>query len=295
MTKVPSVSIVLPTYNGSKYLQASIDSCLAQTFADFELIIVDDSSTDKTPEIIKCYKDPRIRYHRNEVNQRLPRSLNIGFSLARGEYLTWTSDDNFYLPDAIEKMLRCLNEKGGEFVYADIYALQGDDVPGAKHEKLPDCEKLVDANCVRACFLYTRKAMVTIGDYDPDMELIEDYDYWVRIWEKFHLHHISEPLYYYRYHPQALWSRHFAESPIREYLFKWKYNFMTREKVNWHLRELRSRELKGFRKFRVKLFDRIFTSNQINTILETYKEGKCTFIEARKKLQAILCDAMPKD
>src|SRR5436190_21740360 len=97
-TSNPKVSIVLPTYNRAKYLKLSIDSCLIQTFKDFELIIVDDCSKDETPQTIKSYTDPRIRYHRNESNQRLPRSLNIGFSLAKGEYLTWTSDDNFFLP-----------------------------------------------------------------------------------------------------------------------------------------------------------------------------------------------------
>src|SRR3989338_10314783 len=106
----PKVSIVLPTYNGARYLRQSIDSCLSQTYKNIELIIVDDCSTDETPDIVHSYNDPRIRYVRNKTNQRLPRSLNIGFALTTAEYLTWTSDDNEFLPQAIETMLKVLLE-----------------------------------------------------------------------------------------------------------------------------------------------------------------------------------------
>ena len=76
------ISIVLPVYNGAKYLRESIDSVLAQTYTNWELLIVDDCSGDETPEIAREYaeKDPRIHYYRNEQNLRLPRNLNKGFS-----------------------------------------------------------------------------------------------------------------------------------------------------------------------------------------------------------------------
>ena len=87
---MPKISIVLPTFNGERYLKSSIHSILSQTFPDWELIIVDDCSTDGTADIIKRYaqSDSRIRVIRNEKNQKLPGSLNIGFSVAKGEYLT---------------------------------------------------------------------------------------------------------------------------------------------------------------------------------------------------------------
>lgn len=90
----PLVSIVLPVYNGEKYLRESLDSILAQTMEDWELIAVDDCSKDATPQILADYaaSDSRIRVMRNAENQRLPRSLNIGFAEARGEFLTWTDE-----------------------------------------------------------------------------------------------------------------------------------------------------------------------------------------------------------
>ena len=90
------ISIVLPVYNGAKFLCESIDSVINQTYKNWELLILDDCSTDETAKIAQKYveQDSRIRYYLNEKNLRLPRNLNKGFSLAKGDYLTWTSDDN---------------------------------------------------------------------------------------------------------------------------------------------------------------------------------------------------------
>ena len=97
------ISIVLPIYNGEKYMRKSIDSVLAQTYANWELLIVDDGSTDNTAIIAQEYaaNDSRIRYYKNSENMRLPKTLNRGFSLAWGDFLTWTSDDNYYYPTAL--------------------------------------------------------------------------------------------------------------------------------------------------------------------------------------------------
>src|SRR3989338_3726440 len=123
-TTNPKISIVLPTFNGSKYIRQAIEGCLNQTYRHIELIVVDDCSTDNTPEIIRSFADPRIKYIRNEKNQRLPRSLNIGFAAATGDYLTWTSDYNQYLPTALEEMLRFLESRPDvDFVYTDMYVL----------------------------------------------------------------------------------------------------------------------------------------------------------------------------
>src|SRR5437899_2495400 len=118
----PVISIVLPTYNGSKYIRASIESCLAQTFRDFELIIVNDCSTDDTAKIIGEYveKDPRIKIIHNQFNKKLPLSLNTGFDIAAGIYHTWTSDDNYYAPNALENLYGLLEkDKTIDFVYTD--------------------------------------------------------------------------------------------------------------------------------------------------------------------------------
>src|SRR5690348_15907921 len=115
------VSIVLPTYKRMDVLPHAIRSVLAQSYADFELIIVDDNSPDGTERVVASFTDPRIRYVRNDENQRLPRALNRGFSLARGEYLTWTSDDNLYAPEAIARMVAVLSSGQADFVFTDYF------------------------------------------------------------------------------------------------------------------------------------------------------------------------------
>src|SRR5574344_1693507 len=107
------VSIVLPVYNGEKYLAQSIESVLNQTYENIELIIVNDCSTDNSRDIAQKYanKNSGIKIIDNTENKKLPASLNIGFEAANGEYYTWTSDDNYYEPTAIEKMVQYLKTK----------------------------------------------------------------------------------------------------------------------------------------------------------------------------------------
>lgn len=204
------ISIVLPVYNGSKYLRESIDSVIAQTYTNWELLIVDDYSKDETPAIAQKYAemDPRIHYYRNEQNLRLPRNLNKGFSLTKGDYLTWTSDDNRYHPTALERMHAALKaDPAAQFVFASCQIIDGE---GKVVEQLcvyPKIEKkVVGSNPVGACFMYTRRAYEVVGDYDPALVLVEDFDYWQRICMRYPAVVIEDFLYDYRWHDGALTS-----------------------------------------------------------------------------------------
>ena len=190
-------------------MRQSIESVINQTYKNWELIIIDDCSSDNTPEIAKEYanQDNRIKYYRNETNLKLPRGLNRGFSLSKGEYLTWTSDDNLYLPTAIEKMVNVLMLKTANFVFASYEII---DENGKQIEKVLAKEgvqkRLVGSNCVGACFLYTRNAYNAIGEYDPELTLVEDFDYWQRVYAKYGAETIEEYLYQYRWHESSLTS-----------------------------------------------------------------------------------------
>lgn len=204
--KQPLVTIVLPTYNGSKYIKQSIDSCLNQTYRNIELIIMDDGSTDETPEIIKFYKDERIKIITHKMNKGLSTALNRGFAQSKGEYLTWTSDDNYYVENAIERMLEFLKEKKCDFVYTDFYGFSEDslNITSITLPKNPELEK---RNTIGPCFIYSRCVKENVGDYDPSIILAEDYDYWIRISKKYKMYHLPSPLYYYRNHFGSLSSR----------------------------------------------------------------------------------------
>ncbi|WP_445636371.1 Glycosyl transferase [Nostoc sp. DSM 114161] len=107
----PRLSVGLPVYNGEKFLQQALDSLLAQTFEDFELIISDNASTDKTEEICRAYanKDKRIRYYRNQHNIGCARNFNRVFELSSGEYFKWAAYDDLHAPDFISKCVEVLD------------------------------------------------------------------------------------------------------------------------------------------------------------------------------------------
>lgn len=204
---MPKVSIILPTYNGEKYLKQAIDSILAQTYTDWELILVDDCSTDTTSDIVDQYAgtDGRIYAIHNTHNQKLPASLNIGFAAAQGEYFTWTSDDNLYLPDAIEVMAQCLDEhEDVSMVRASMEFIDAEGGNIGRSETYTD-EKMYAFNCLGACFMYRRAVRDEIGDYDVSTYCAEDYDYWLKILQKFDtIMPIERTLYQYRRHGNSL-------------------------------------------------------------------------------------------
>ena len=203
------ISIILPVYNGERYLEESIESVIMQTYDRWELIILDDCSSDNTPEIAKCYaeKDRRIKYIRNESNLKLPRNLNKGFSMSKGDYLTWTSDDNMFLPNALEKMITVLKEEKTDFVFASCRIID-DNGKEIEYIMVDDSsrKRIVGENSVGACFMYTRKIYNEVGEYNPNLVLVEDYDYWQRICGKYKYSIITEILYKYRWHENALTS-----------------------------------------------------------------------------------------
>lgn len=209
------ISVVLPIYNGEKYMAESIDSICAQTYANWELLIVDDSSTDQTASIAHEYeaKDSRIHYYKNPQNMGLPKTLNQGFSLARGAYLTWTSDDNYYYPTAFEVMCSALETANKDFVFASYDEIDANgSIIGCVRTNSLFKKMIVGCNPVGACFLYSRKIYETIGGYDPSLALVEDFDYWQRAFTKFDAICIYDKLYAYRQHDGTLTSKMKKES-----------------------------------------------------------------------------------
>jgi glycosyltransferase involved in cell wall biosynthesis len=140
---VPRLTIGLPVYNGERFLAASLDALLAQTFTDYELIICDNASTDGTERIARDYaaRDPRVRYVRHDHNLGAARNHNIPVELGRGELFKWASDDDLYAPDLLRRCVDALDarpevvlahsatafiDEDGEITNAESYPLQTD-------------------------------------------------------------------------------------------------------------------------------------------------------------------------
>lgn len=232
------VSVVLPVYNGEDYVEDSIESVLAQTYENIELIIVNDGSTDRTPQIIDQYAvlDHRIQVLHQE-NQKLPRALSNGFRLAKGEYFTWTSADNLMHPEFIEKFVsdlkkydhtgmvygnqRLIDEKGGPKTDFEWFREEG---RPPEYVMLPKCCLELNTyanNYIGAAFMYRAAVAHVVEDYSAFKFGIEDYDYWMKVNELFVLRHTSfeQPEYSYRLHAKSLTSKD-KELKITENRFK---------------------------------------------------------------------------
>jgi len=206
----PLVSIVLPTYNRSCYLDQTVASCLEQTYPNWELVIVDDASTDDTPQKIAAYvaRDARIRSLRHETNRKLPAALNTGFDAARGELFTWTSDDNLYRPSAIEETVQFLH------THCEVHCVCTDftmiDHAGNPFQscRAGEPEDLVHGNSLGPCAVFRRQVYFGLGGYDEGMFLAEDYDFYLRMAAKFRIGLLHRDLYQYRIHGGALTHLH---------------------------------------------------------------------------------------
>lgn len=210
------ISIILPVYNGEKFLGEAIESCINQTHKNLELIIVNDNSTDNTLNIVEFYskKDKRIKIINNTENKKLPESLNIGHRFATGNFITWTSDDNLLKPNSIEKMLNALIDNDVDIVFSnyDIIWESGEfkrlHVPGP-------VEHLIYNKQVGASFLYKKRVFKELNGYDVNLFLLEDYDFFLRASFKFKFFHLKENLYQYRLNNYSLTYKIHNDSTFR--------------------------------------------------------------------------------
>jgi len=205
MSELPLISIILPVYNGQKYLSQSIESCLNQSYKNFELLIINDCSTDKTLDISNKYAeiDNRITIINNIENKKLPASLNIGHNQAKGDFITWTSDDNILKPNFLDRLLNTIENEEADLVYSDYDIIYSDGKLKRKHKAGPT-EHLLFDNIIGASFLYKKEIFETLNGYDENLYLLEDYDFWLRASLKFKFIHCKENLYQYRLHEKSL-------------------------------------------------------------------------------------------
>jgi glycosyltransferase involved in cell wall biosynthesis len=208
-TAVPRVSMVMPVHNGARWLADAIDSVLAQHFADFELILVDDASRDASPTIMAdaAARDPRVRLLHLETNVGLPAALNHGFAAARGDLHSWTSDDNLLRPPMLGRLVAVLDtNRDADVVHADFMLIDEAGVD-LGCSRVGPIDRLLYGNNVGACFLYRAQVTEALGGYDTQLFGVEDYDFWLRAAQRFTFVALHEDLYLYRKHGGSLTSQ----------------------------------------------------------------------------------------
>lgn len=202
---VPTVSVIIPTYNRSKLVCRAIRSVLAQTFSDLEVIVVDDASTDNTQRTVKKFDDPRIRYIKQPENRDVSAARNRGLRAARGEFIAFLDSDDEWMKQKLDTQIarfRTLPESVG-LVYSGSIQEFDDG-----HEKLftpkhrGNVFPYILANNITdtgsASVIIRRNVIRVVGFFDERIPAMEDYDYWIRIVRFYEFDFVPQPLV--RYH-----------------------------------------------------------------------------------------------
>lgn len=209
----PRISVVMPVYNAARYLQAAIDSILAQTFSDFELVAVDDGSTDNSHAILDSYaaRDPRVRVL-SRPNTGIVGALNDGLALARGEFLARMDADDIALPERFARQLAWFAERpdgvgvGSAFIYIDARGARLKWNPRqTDHTAIEQALLAGDGGAIiHPAAMFRRAAVDRVGRYRPLAQWIEDLDLYLRLARVGTLGNRPETLLLYRYHEQSV-------------------------------------------------------------------------------------------
>jgi glycosyltransferase involved in cell wall biosynthesis len=203
---MPEVSVVMPVFNGEKYLRDAIESILSQTFSDIEFIIVDDCSSDGSPAIIESYRsvDSRIRVMRNSKNEGIVFALNRAIKNVRGRYIARMDCDDISLPERIQRQYNFMEENQNiGLLGSAAYIIDGNGTfRGLVRWPTPDNE--IRRLLIKLCPFFHPSVMLRkrvfdiIGDYDYRFRHAEDYELWLRISRRFGMSNLEEPLIKYR-------------------------------------------------------------------------------------------------
>ncbi|MEM6299439.1 MAG: glycosyltransferase [Bacteroidota bacterium] len=211
--QTPFVSVMMPAYNAAPYIGEAIESILSQTYANFELIILDDGSTDDTLEIAKKYatKDSRIRLLENEGNQGLAFTRNRLLQEVKGAYLAILDSDDVSLPTRLEKQVAFLNahpQVGLLGTAVTTISEKGEPLGQMRFETAPNQIKslLLFQNCFAQSAVMLRREFASLG-YRSAYPPSEDYDLWVRISRRAKVANLPEPLVKYRVHAGGISKR----------------------------------------------------------------------------------------
>lgn len=211
----PTVSIVMSSYNGGKYIKETIDSVIAQSFQDWEFLIYDDCSTDNSREIIKSYSDPRIKPFFPETHEHMVMGFNHGIERSSGAFIARIDNDDFWEPEKLQKQVDFLTnnqEFGACFTLVTMIDENGRILTEKDSERVtwfntrnksqPEWLRYFyfKGSCLcHTSVMMTRKALDTVGHYNLAYIQLQDYDMWVRITKRFPIHVLQEKLTNYRW------------------------------------------------------------------------------------------------
>lgn len=210
---MPTISVVIPSYNHEKYISEAIQSVLDQTYQDFEIVITDDGSSDNSVQIIKQFADPRIKLFVFSENKGACLAINNSIENSTGEFIAVLNSDDIFLPNKLEIQLNFLNnhsEIGAVFSYAKIIDEDSNNFQGDHFYKnifiQPNRSRFewlnyffYNGNCLcHPSILIRRECYRNVGLYDPRFAQLPDFEFWIRLCQKYEIYIIEEELICFR-------------------------------------------------------------------------------------------------
>jgi len=292
----PFVSVIITVYNGEKYIEQSVKSILEQTYKNFELIVIDDASTDGTAAKLCVFTDPRIHISTNETNLGIYLSRNIGIKMACGQYLFVMDDDDLALPYRIEKQLFYMSNHPEVGICSSSFRRFGTcanmvanypfDYELLKIHFLGNNYCLHPGLCIRKCFFNGLDSLL----YDEQYRYASDYDFVSKNFKNFMICNIPEVLMEYRIHKSQITSSKYPEQQF--YADQIRINYLsnidlfpgdTDQKIHLSLMK-RSSSLEFSMKDYLKWCNKIVHFNTINPFFKD--ELLILFLKTKLKFQA---------
>jgi glycosyltransferase involved in cell wall biosynthesis len=283
------VSVVMPVYNGEKYLKEAIDSILNQTYTDFEFIIINDCSEDNTEKIILEYKDERIVYLKNEFNMGISRTLNRGIEISKGEYIARMDADDISLPNRFEKQVAYMDEFKMVGVLGTGIIIFGEGIEEIPYSFASDMQQakadLFFNSSLAHPTVMIRKKVLLVNNlaYEEEYEGLEDFVLWWRISKFAEVNSLEEKLLYYRKHLSQV-------TKTRSKEFYRKYNRFIKERLSVFSIDLNDNEYKLLEKYcngKQELFTYTETITYIKMLKKLLDNNKESCYFSQKKLRYV--------
>ncbi len=203
---VPLVSVIIPTYNGSRFIRETIQSVIGQSYSKIEIIVIDDGSTDNTPDIVKSINDPRL-IHIQQANSGVSMARNRGIDISRGDYIAFLDHDDVWLPHKLERQLQLFKEDPNiAMVYADTFIIdENNSIINTYSHKIKFYRGMIFKELFFSCFItiltvvIKKSVFLEVGPFLP-FKIGEDYDLFLKCAAKYPIDYIDEPLAKYRVH-----------------------------------------------------------------------------------------------
>ena len=207
----PAVTVLMPVHNGERYLKEAIGSILAQGFTDFELLIIDDGSTDRSRQIVESFSDPRIVLVANAENRGTVHVLNQGIALARGRYIARMDADDISLPERLERQVRFMDEHPEVGVSGTgMRLIKNGRLRNTRTHATSD-EELKIQLLISPCFFHPtviiRAELAQAHPYPDNLVYTQDYNYWTHLAPLTRFANLSEVLLYFREHEGQISSK----------------------------------------------------------------------------------------